>query len=518
MEYVIAKYIRLSLEDAKTESMSIENQRILLDNYIETMNIENARIVEVVDNGYTGTSYERPGVQELIELVRAGNVNCILVKDFSRLGRNAVESGYFLQIILPLFRARFVAVSEGYDSDDHIGDTGGLDVSFRLLIHEQYSRDLSRKVKASKAEKARRGEMIVKNCAFGYKKVGSRLEIDEPAAETVRLLFNMYSSGMNLADIGERLYSEKRPTPKEYRKTGGIPPVGGYSCFWDKACILAVLHNEQYIGTYTAGKSRSIEVGSGKNKRVDESQWVKIPNHHPAIVNPDEFKAVQGRVGTRPEALNKRELGTWERYRHITSPLKGKVVCGCCNHHLRPSYTINMSFHCRYTYAAPDMPCYRFKITGNDLSTLLLDAIRKQIKECSIRKVLEGSSNKPALSETELLRLSNNAQKSKQTLYESLVRKEIGLEEFKAAKAPYDAEIERLNLAHVALKAEKERAHSVRATDLQMRELSEVVAMEDALSQKIVDMLIEKVYVHPDGKVIAEWKAPGFNSVIREGR
>ena len=140
-EYVIAKYIRLSLDDAKTDSMSIENQRLLIDRYIAELGLSDASVIEFVDNGYSGTNFERPAVQELLELVRAGKINCIMVKDFSRFGRNAIETGYFIERVFPLFHVRFISVSDGFDSAEHAGDTGGMEVAFKFLMHEYYGCD-----------------------------------------------------------------------------------------------------------------------------------------------------------------------------------------------------------------------------------------------------------------------------------------------------------------------------------------------------------------------------------------
>jgi DNA invertase Pin-like site-specific DNA recombinase len=175
MGYTIAKYIRLSIDDAKTESLSIENQRLYLDSYIAGMDENDVTVLEFVDNGYSGTHFERPAIQELLELVRSGSVNCIIVKDFSRFGRNMIEAGYFLQMVFPLFKTRFISVSDNFDSQ--VGDAGGLDVAFKLLISECYSKDISVKIKSAKRAKALSGEFVTKNCVFGYKKVGNRRQI-----------------------------------------------------------------------------------------------------------------------------------------------------------------------------------------------------------------------------------------------------------------------------------------------------------------------------------------------------
>ena len=158
-KYVIALYIRLSLEDYKYDSMSIENQHLALNEFVSSMpESAHAEILEFIDNGYSGTNFERPKVQELIEMVRANKIDCIIVKDFSRFGRNSIETGYFIERVFPLFHTRFISINDDFDSDQHKGDTGGMDVAFKYLISEYYSRDMSIKTKSAKYAKMQRGE------------------------------------------------------------------------------------------------------------------------------------------------------------------------------------------------------------------------------------------------------------------------------------------------------------------------------------------------------------------------
>ena len=147
---MIALYIRLSLEDYKYDSMSIENQHLALNEFVSSMpESANAEVLEFIDNGYSGTNFERPKVQELIEMVRANKIDCIIVKDFSRFGRNSIETGYFIERVFPLFHTRFISINDDFDSGRLHGDTGGLDVAFKYLVAEFYSRDLSVKSKSA---------------------------------------------------------------------------------------------------------------------------------------------------------------------------------------------------------------------------------------------------------------------------------------------------------------------------------------------------------------------------------
>ena len=149
-KYVIALYIRLSVEDFKTESLSIPNQKLILrEKAMSLPEWDNGEVLEFVDNGHTGTNFERPAVQELLTMVQAGKIDCIIVKDLSRFGRNSIETGYFIERVFPLYHTRFISVSDDFDTANFKGDTGGIDVAFKYLISECYSRDMSMKTKSA---------------------------------------------------------------------------------------------------------------------------------------------------------------------------------------------------------------------------------------------------------------------------------------------------------------------------------------------------------------------------------
>jgi hypothetical protein len=192
---------------------------------------------------------------------------------------------------------------------------------------------------------------------FGYKLVGSNYEIDEPAAETVRLMFTLAAEGKSLAEIARRLYEEKRPTITEYHKKAENP-----TCTWNLSGVRSILIEEQYTGTYIAGRTKSADVGSKLQIKVNESEWIKIPNHHPAIIEKSLFDAVREVQTAKSVTKTKRKMGTARRYKNITNPLKGKVFCGCCGHTMTFSQTTNAKFNCRFTRAAIDAECHGLNI------------------------------------------------------------------------------------------------------------------------------------------------------------
>jgi DNA invertase Pin-like site-specific DNA recombinase len=286
------------VDDEKSESMSISHQRLILDKHIDALDVPNMTVLEFVDNGYSGTDMERPAVQELLELLRSGGVNMIIVKDFSRFSRNAMDSGYFVEQVFPLFGVRFVAISDDFDSDDYKNDTGGIDVAFKFLMHEYYCKDLSLKVSSARRVKMLRGESIPKNAIYGYyKSEQGRWEPDEPAASVIRQIYQMALQGLPATKIKDELFKAGHPTPSEFinmKRGKEVVPT----CLWHTQGINRILQNEQYAGTYISGKLKSLDVGSKVRVPVDKGEWIVMPNHHTPIVSKEIFDSVQAILET----------------------------------------------------------------------------------------------------------------------------------------------------------------------------------------------------------------------------
>jgi DNA invertase Pin-like site-specific DNA recombinase len=504
------KYIRLSQEDAKTDSLSIENQRLLLDRYILESDMDDSRVLEFVDNGYSGINFERPGIQELLELVRDGKVCTILVKDFSRFGRNALETGYFIERVFPLYRVRFIAVDDRFDSFELNGDTGGMEVAFKFLIKEYYSRDLSKKISSVRREKALRGEAVTKNCAYGFMLDDNRkMVIDPEAADTVRLIFEMYAENKSLAGIAKRLYRDGRLTPASYKKyKRKTTEEAQFHCVWQKPVILSILRDEQYIGVYVAGKTKTIEIGNPNRADVAEEDWIKILDHHPAIISRELFDAAQEQLRVKGEPLRKRDLNTTKRYgASATSPLRGKVVCGHCGYTMRISCTKNAAFHCSFTLPAPDAECHRLRVLKNELEGVVMDSIKRQAKSvkasgCRVADSLSIPSPAVAEYESQIEKLQDD----KQRLYESFVLGDTNQDEYKARKAAIDAEYDRIRKILEAIICQ-EKAN---APDMELIDIAKKALRKRVLSKELVEMLIDKVLVYPDNRIEIVWKLSGF--------
>jgi hypothetical protein len=289
----------------------------------------------------------------------------------------------------------------------------------------------------------------------------------------------------------------------EYKKlaNGAIIPEK-LTYIWDKPRLIALLKDKQYIGTYVAGKQTNECVGSKKSVRIPESEWIKIPDHHPAIVDRALFEAVQNRKANKPKPVRKPKSGTNERYGGFdNSPLKGKVSCGCCGHALRLSQTKITAFHCDYTRTAIDTECYRLRIGAAELETAVLEMMNEQAR-LILNNVLSGEAENP----NDVEQRQSTLQDENQRLYEQFALGNISVAEYKAAKVRLDADIERQN--RIAAR-QNEREHYET-----LREMAQSVIASESLTRPLVDLLIDKVRVFPGGKIEVKWKLSGFGDVL----
>ncbi len=226
-EYVIAKYLRLSLEDGdldpneKDESNSIKNQRKLIDGFIQARFAgKKIRVIEFVDDGKSGTNFNRPGITKLLELAKNGEINCVIVKDFSRWGRDYITVSDYLEQIFPFLQIRFISVNDDYDSENlQYGSAGMVDVGFKNIMHDLYSKELSQKLKLTKKQLFEAGKYHSSFAFYGYMKSPKekyKLVIDNDTANVVRKLFKWIERGMKTTQIAKKLNDKKVPTPMAF--------------------------------------------------------------------------------------------------------------------------------------------------------------------------------------------------------------------------------------------------------------------------------------------------------------
>lgn len=291
-------YLRLSKEDdfCHDESNSIKNQRELIHKYIrKDADLRKMEIVELVDDGYSGKNMERPGMQELLKLIRDNKAGCVIVKDMSRFSRDYLETGKYVEQIFPFMGVRFIAINDNYDSRDYAGGIGEIDVAFKGILYDFYSEDLSEKIKSSFKIKKAQGQYIAALPPYGYMKNPKdkhKLIVDPEAAVIVKRIFREYLDGTSAYSIAQRLNEDGVETRSVY-----FERRFGYNCrgnrekalLWTAMSVIRVLDNENYIGTFVYHKYEQTEVASKKRRMLEPEDWSRIRNHHEALITEKDF-------------------------------------------------------------------------------------------------------------------------------------------------------------------------------------------------------------------------------------
>ncbi len=307
--FYAAMYLRLSRDDiprdggkptsVKNESESIANQRELIKAYIrERADIELYDIY--ADDGFSGSNFDRPEFKRMMYDIEAGRVNCVIVKDLSRFGRDYIESGRYIQKTFPALGVRFIALTDHFDS--FTADTGesSIVLPVKNFINDSYCRDISTKVKSGLEVKRRNGEYLSPFAVYGYRKDTenrNRLVVDEYAAEIVRKIFAWKIGGMAVAAIAEQLNGLGILSPKEYKKSLGLKYNSGFSgtgrSLWGSTSVKRILTDETYLGHLVQGKTQKVNYKVKKSVKKPKEEWMRAENIHEPLVSKDDFQIVQ---------------------------------------------------------------------------------------------------------------------------------------------------------------------------------------------------------------------------------
>ncbi len=365
--YNTALYLRLSEEDENTwESNSIKNQRDLLTDFCKNHRELSIRSLKYfIDDGYSGTNFQRPAVQDLIKQAIEGNINCILVKDFSRFGRNYIEVGTYIEKLFPSLGVRFISVNDLYDSKESAGKSPDMETMFRTLIYDLYSKDLSVKIISGKKTKFKKGEHINGHAPFGYVKSKANKnnwEIDEPASKTVKIIFQMSLEGLKISEIARKLNDKAVDTPLMHRKNNGTDFF--LNCrkdtnSWTIANVSRILRDERYTGKLITNTKKRISVGCKKTISIPKDQWIIISEAHEAIVSEEIFQQVQNKLPNKQKKRRNRAVHFFEN----------KLFCRFCNKALK---YFNSYFACGSN-------CFKGPITENDIKELIFIILKQYV-------------------------------------------------------------------------------------------------------------------------------------------
>jgi len=327
MAYHVALYIRLSKED-ETEgpSQSVTNQKSLLEEFVKQHRLSVYDIY--IDDGFSGTSYDRPDFQRMIADIEAKKVNMVITKDLSRLGRDYIMTGHYMERYFPEKRVRYISLLDGIDTG--IESSANDITPFRAIMNDMYAKDISKKIKSVKRDKQRKGQFIGGKPMYGYKMhptEKNKIVIDEEVAPIVRRIFAMALDGMSCRKIAATLNEEGIPTPATYANL----PVGNpgpYTGLWSSERISDMLQNETYIGNMVQGRMVKVNYKSKKCLRQPREKWVIVENTHEPLVDRETFQKVRLLVESRKHT----------RSRTYDFLLKGLIFCHECGY---PLATLN---------------------------------------------------------------------------------------------------------------------------------------------------------------------------------
>ena len=399
-----ALYIRLSRDDGdKLESESITSQREMLCHFL-SQNPDLKYVDEYVDDGFTGTNFERPNFQRMIEDIKANKVNCVIVKDLSRLGRNHIETNKYIEILFPMLKIRFVALNDQVDSYLRPQSVNNVIVPFKNLLNDEYCRDFSVKIRSSLNIKRENGLFIGSFPCYGYIKSPEdkhQLIIDDEAAENVRMAFRMFLNGSTLRGIATYFNDNGILTPSEYKRSKGYNDRH-YSthdkAFWDTIAIRRMLSNQMYIGDMVQKQMEIVSYKVQVCRKVDLDKRIIVENKHEPIVSKDDFIKVQ--------SLLKRDTRVSTTTRELDL-FSGFVKCGDCKRGMNKKH-IHQPYKDYYYYI-----CSTFKKNGR--SACSKHAIRTEVVKNVVLEVIKQYVNIALTMDNLITFINNSEEKSKET-------------------------------------------------------------------------------------------------------
>lgn len=385
VRWIAGGYVRLSKEDKEhtDNSQSVLSQKQMIEKFLQAH--PDIELYDYfVDDGYSGTDMERPEFQRMKQAFEDGIINCIIIKDLSRLARNDEESGKYIFIIFPFYNIRFISVNDHVDSYERPESVNNLEISFKNIMHSEYSRDLSKKVISASNIRRKRGEFVGAFCSYGYKKDPldfHHLIIDEEPAEIVKYIFKRYLESQNIYAIAQELSENGVMTPLEYKKSKGenlfIPGKKINVSFWKDSTVKRILTNEVYTGCLVQGKRRKISYKSKKIVTMEESDWIKVENTHDAIIPQSTFDEVQRLIK--------------QNYRCHSSPVfrnvfAGKLFCGQCGSAMSVlNSSQNAKLHyfvCKVAYKKKGL-CEAKRMRFEQVEAIVLAVLNNYLRLCS---------------------------------------------------------------------------------------------------------------------------------------
>lgn len=394
-----AIYVRLSVEDTHTHSVSIETQQMIIARYLEQYP-EISVYDTYIDNGATGTNFHRPGFQQMLSDIEAGHVNCVIVKDLSRLGRNTIDTGYYIEQYFRIRSIRFIAVNENFDTANPEDAHSGIIIPLRNMINEAYALDIGRKIRAQQRQAMKDGKFIGARTPYGYLKAEDdchQLIIDPVAAVVVQRMFRWASEGAGLNTIAVRLNEAGVLTPSHYKKMQGKITHENLlgSGKWQTRTVGVILRSEVYTGDLVQGQTKTVD---HRQIKADAEEWTVVRDTHEAIISREQFAAVQAILNQTASRAKAREVKAF-----TPNLLKGKVFCAHCGGSLHRQRNIRKKsddvyfYHCLSRSRISKDACPGVTIREDALLDTLADMLQEALNTAlgEYRLSLAGNPGRP---------------------------------------------------------------------------------------------------------------------------
>ena len=514
-QYNTALYMRLSRDDESFgDSVSIETQRTVLTQFVRE-HPEFHVVSEFVDDGWSGTNFERPQFKRMMDEIEAGNINCLITKDLSRFGREHIMMGYYLEFVFPKLKVRYIAVNDNEDTDRGLSDF----VPFKNLINEFMAKDTSRKIKGAFRAKFLNGERVNSMAPFGYVKhpeIKNKLMIDEETAWIVRKIFDLAVHGMGVRRIANTLMDEKIPCPGwfQYTRNGGCaryfegqPEEKRY--VWSQPYLRNILKDETYIGNTIHNRWGTVSYKNKRMVRTPDEKCLRIEGTHEAIITPDVFETVQKQIASRRrECKGKR-----------TQIFAGLLKCADCGLGMR--YGIQSSAKRQYAYFMcgkyrdyqTKSGCTTHYIRYDTLYAYVLARIQHwsaraiQDEDALLNQLLSaGDRERNAAKKKQTAELKKATKRKTEVdglfakLYEDWAAGRITEYNFNMLTAKYQTEQSDLAEKIDALTAELDTVKQTESDARKWIDLIQQYANPSELTAPLLNTLIEKIVVHQSVK------------------
>ena len=518
-----AIYARLSVENSgkDDDGNSLQNQIAVCEDYLD--GCPHLRLTEVYsDNGRTGTVFDRPAWNRLMDDVRTGKVQCIVVRDLSRFGRDYVETGNYLEKIFPALGTRFISVKENFDNFTCGNAMESLSVSLQNLVNAIYSRDISKKVSTALRAQMETGSFRNRNLPYGYlwNEDKTAYVVDEEAAAVVRQIFEWKLREVSVYTIVERLKAGGIESPERHKRRAGTRNGGNIQGEgWCPSTIRGILQNRAYIGEMICGKSETALYKGLKKRLTEKDNWIVVSDAHPPIVSVSDFEAVERQM--QEDSAHRETAMEWSAdiRAGMIDLFAGKIFCADCGKRMYykrqriqcKGVVFRGVYDCSTHMRRGHGTCFKHAMRQNALNKKVFNAIRDQLQVAldyeKLLLAMRGGSGEASVREKHKaavasVKLRLNALKKKRAgLYESYVEGILNEEEYAFAKQTYEEQYEALNRLLDEAVERRERFLASISPDNKWLTMMRGAAGMTGLTQELVDAIIEKVLVYGGGRI-----------------